>query len=109
LNGAEHKETWNLLNGAEHKETWYPLYSAEHKETLYLLNGAEQSWRLGTYLYGAEHKKTWYTVNGTEQNKPINSFHDEIKIGLLRVLLVGDNCDGVGRIKVCARTCLQLL
>ncbi len=65
--------------------------------------------RLGTYLYGAEHKKTWYTVNGTEQNKPINSFHDEIKIGLLRVLLAGDNCDGVGRVKVCARTCLWLL
>ncbi len=84
-------------------------YGAEHKETWYLLNGAEQSWRLGTYFYGAEHKKTWYTVNGTEQNKPINSFHDEIKIGLLRVLLAGDDCDGVGRVKVCASTCLRLL
>ncbi len=108
LNGAEHKKTWNLLNSAEHKVTWYLLYGAEHKETWYLLNGAEQSWRLGTYLYGAEHKKTWYTVNCTEQNKPINSFQDAIKIGLLRVLLA-DNCDGVGRIKVCARTCLRLL
>ncbi len=98
-----------LLNGAEHKEIWYLLYGAEHRETWYLLNGAEQSWRLGTYLYGAEHKKTWYTVNGTEQNKPINSFHDEIKIELLRVLLAGDDCDGVGCVKVCARACLRLL
>ncbi len=98
-----------LLNGSEHKETWYLLYGAEHKETWYLLNGAQQSWRLGTYSYGAEHKKTWYTANGTEQNKPINSFHDEIKIGLLRVLLAGDDCDDVGRVKVCARTCLRLL
>jgi hypothetical protein len=101
LNGAEHKETWYLLNGAEHKETWYLLNGAEHKETWCLLNGAAQS--------QAEHKKTWYTVNGTEQNKPINSFHDEIKIGLLRVLLAGNDCDGVGRVKVCARTCLRLL
>ncbi len=92
MNGAEHKETWYILNGAEHKETWC------------LLNGAEQSQRLGTYSYGAEHKKTWYTVNGTEQNKPIISFHDEIKIGLLRVLLAGNDCDGVSCVKVCART-----
>ncbi len=40
---------------------------------------------------GAEHKKTWYINNGTEQNKT-------------RVLLAGDDCDGVGRVKVCART-----
>ncbi len=33
---------------------------------------------------GAEHKKTWYTINGTEQNKT-------------RVLLAGDDCDGVGK------------
>ncbi len=65
--------------------------------------------RLGTYLYGAEHKKTWYTVNGTEQNKPINSFHDEIKIRLLRVLLASNDCDGVGCVKVCARMHLWLL
>ncbi len=39
----------------------------------------------------AEHKKTWYLVNGTEQNK-------------MRVLLAGDDCDGVGCVKVCART-----
>ena len=109
LNGAKHKETWNLLNGAEHKEIWYLLYGAENKKTWYLLNGAEQSWRLVTYLYGAEHKKTWYTFNGTEQNKPINSFHDEIKIGLMMVLLAGNNCDSVGHIKVCARMCLRLL
>ncbi len=59
-------------------ETWYLLDGAEHKKTWYLLDGAE-------------HKKTWYTINGTEQNK-------------MRVLLAGDNCDGVGRVKVCART-----
>jgi hypothetical protein len=39
---------------------------------------------------GAEHKETWYLMDGAEQNKT-------------RILLVGDNCDGVGRIKVCAR------
>ena len=42
-------------------------------------------------LDGAEHKKTWYTINGTEQNKT-------------RVLLAGNDCDGVGHVKVCART-----
>ena len=40
-------------------------------ETWYLLDGAEQ-------------KKTWYIINGTEQNK-------------MRVLLAGNNCDGVGK------------
>ncbi len=40
---------------------------------------------------GAEHKKTWYTINGAEHNKT-------------RVLLAGNNCDGVGCVKVCART-----
>ncbi len=54
------------------------LNGAEHKETWYLLDGAE-------------YKKTWYTINGTEQNKT-------------RVLLAGDDCDGVGCVKVCART-----
>jgi hypothetical protein len=65
MDGAKHRETWNLLNGAEHKETWY-------------------------LLDGAEHKKTWYTINSTEQNKT-------------RVLLAGNNCEGVGCVKVCAR------
>ncbi len=51
---------------------------AEHKKTWYLVDGAE-------------HKKTWYTINGAEHNK-------------LRVLLAGNDCDGVGRVKVCART-----
>jgi hypothetical protein len=46
--------------------------------------------RLGTLLDGAEHKKTWYTINGSEQNKT-------------RVLLAGDDCDGVGRVNMCAR------
>ncbi len=41
-------------------------------------------------LDGVEHKKTWYTINGTEHNKT-------------RVLLAGDDCDGVGHVKVCAR------
>ncbi len=49
-----------------------------HKKTWYLMDGAEL-------------KKTWYIINGTEQNKP-------------RVLLAGNDCDGVGRVKVCART-----
>ena len=66
------------MDGAEHRKTWNLLNGAEHKETWYLLDGAE-------------HKKTWYTINGTEQNKT-------------RVLLASDNCDSVGRIKVCART-----
>jgi hypothetical protein len=39
---------------------------------------------------GTEHKETWYTTNGTEQNKT-------------RVLLAGNDCGGVGRVKVCAR------
>ena len=39
---------------------------------------------------GAEHKKTWYLLDGAEHNK-------------MRVLLAGDDCDGVGRVKVCAR------
>ncbi len=47
-----------------------------------------ETWYL---MDGAEHKKTWYLVNGTEQNKK-------------RVLLAGNDCDGVGRVKVCART-----
>ena len=42
-----------------------------HKKTWYLVDGAE-------------HKKTWYTINGTEQNK-------------MRVLLAGNDCDGVGK------------
>ncbi len=58
-------------------ENWYLLDGAEHKKTRYLLDGAE-------------HKKTWYTINGTHQNKT-------------RVLLAGDDCDGVGHVKVCAR------
>ena len=60
------------------------------KKTWYLVNGAEQmkTWYL---MDGAKHKQTWYLVNGTEQNKT-------------RVLLAGDDCDGVGRVKVCART-----
>ncbi len=33
---------------------------------------------------GTEHKKTWNLVNGTEQNKT-------------RVLLAGDDCDGVSK------------
>ncbi len=41
-------------------------------------------------LDGAEHKKTWYLLDDAEHNKT-------------RVLLVGDNCDGVGCVKVCAR------
>ena len=52
-------------------ETWYLLDGAEHKKTWYLLDGAEQ-------------KKTWYIINGTEQNK-------------MRVLLAGNDCDGVGK------------
>ena len=68
------------MDGAEHKETWYLVNGAEQMETCYLMDGTK-------------HKKTWYTINGTEQNKA-------------RVLLAGDNCDGVGRVKVCARTCL---
>ncbi len=51
---------------------------AEHKETWYLLDGAE-------------HEKTWYTINVTEQNQT-------------KVLLAGNNCDGVVHVKVCART-----
>ena len=47
-----------------------------------------ETWYL---MDGAEHKQTWYLVNGTEQNKT-------------RVLLAGDDCDGVGHVKVCART-----
>ena len=50
----------------------------EHKETWYLVNGAEQM-------------ETWYLMDGAEQNKT-------------RVLLAGNNCDGVGHVKVCART-----
>jgi hypothetical protein len=46
-----------------------------------------ETWYL---LDGAEHKKTWYTINDTEQNKT-------------RVLLAGDDCDGAGHVKVCAR------
>jgi hypothetical protein len=42
-------------------------------------------------LDGAEHKKTWYLLDGAEHNKT-------------RLLLAGDDCDGVGRVKVCART-----
>ncbi len=59
------------------------------REDLVLLDGAEhkKTWYL---LDGAEHKKTWYTINGTEHNKT-------------RVLLAGNDCDGVGRVKVCAR------
>ncbi len=57
-----------------HKKTWYLLDGAEHKETWYLLDGAEL-------------KKTWYIINGTEQNKT-------------KVLLAGDDCGGVGRVKV---------
>jgi hypothetical protein len=49
-----------------------------HKETWYLVNGAEQM-------------ETWYLMDGAEQNKT-------------RVLLAGDDCDGVGHVKVCART-----
>ncbi len=64
------------MDGAEHKETWYLVNGAEQMETWYLMDGAE-------------HKQTWYLVNGTEQNK-------------MRVLFAGDNCDGVGRVKVCA-------
>ncbi len=41
-------------------------------------------------LDDAEHKKTWYLLNGAEHNKT-------------RVLLAGDDCVGVGRVKVCAR------
>ncbi len=51
---------------------------AEHRETWYLMDGAE-------------HKKTWYLLDGAEHNKT-------------RVLLASDNCDGVGHVKVCART-----
>ena len=59
-------------------------------ETWNLMDGAEQekTWNLRD---GAEQKKTWYIINGTEQNK-------------MRVLLAGNDCDGVGRVKVCART-----
>ncbi len=46
-----------------------------------------KTWNL---MDGAEQKKTWYTIIGTEQNKT-------------RELLAGDDCDGVGRVKVCAR------
>ena len=42
-------------------------------------------------LDGAEHKKTWYLLNAAEHNKT-------------RVLLAGDDCDGVSHVKVCART-----
>ena len=52
---------------------------AEHrKETWYLVNGAEQM-------------ETWYLMDGAEQNKT-------------RVLLAGNDCDGVGHVKVCTRT-----
>jgi len=47
-----------------------------------------ETWYL---MDGAEHKQTWYLVNGTKQNKT-------------RVLFAGDDCDGVSRVKVCART-----
>jgi hypothetical protein len=52
---------------------------AEHKETWYLVNGAEQM-------------ETWYLMDGAEQKK-------------MRVLLAGNDCDGVGHVKVCARMC----
>ena len=60
------------------EKTWNLLNGAEHKETWYLVNGAEQM-------------ETWYLMDGAEQNKT-------------RVLLAGDNCDGVGHVKVYART-----
>ncbi len=37
MDGAEHKETWNLMDGVEHKETWY------------LMDGAEHSWQIKLY------------------------------------------------------------
>ncbi len=61
-----------------HKKTWNLMDGAEHRETWYLMDGAE-------------HKKTWDLLDGAEHNKT-------------RVLLAGDNCDGVGHVKVCART-----
>ncbi len=38
----------------------------------------------------AQKVKNWYLMDGAEQNKT-------------RVLLAGNNCDGVGHVKVCAR------
>ncbi len=72
-----HKETWYLVNGAEHRETWNLMDGTEHKKTWYLVND--------------EQMETWYLMDGAEQNKT-------------RVLLAGDDCDGVGHVKVCART-----
>ncbi len=68
------------MDGAKHKKVkdWYLMDGTVHKETWYLVNGAEQM-------------ETWYLMDGAEQNKT-------------RVLLAGDDCDGVGRVKVCART-----
>ncbi len=51
---------------------------AKHKKTCNLMDGAE-------------HRETWNLMDGAVHNKT-------------RVLLAGDDCDGVGRIKVCART-----
>ena len=78
MDGTEHKETWYLVNGAEQMKDWYLMDGTEHKETWYLVNGAEQM-------------ETWYLMDGAKQNKT-------------RVLLAGNDCDGVGQVKVCART-----
>ncbi len=47
-----------------------------------------ETWYL---MDGDKHKQTWYLMDGAEQNKT-------------RVLLAGNDCDGVGQVKVCART-----
>jgi len=51
---------------------------SEHNETWNLMDGAEH------------RKETWYLVNGAEQYKT-------------RVLLAGNDSDGVGHVIVCAR------
>jgi hypothetical protein len=71
MDGAKHRETWNLMDGAEHRETWNLMDGAEHKETWYLVNGAEQmeTWyywivlsirRLGTLLMVLSKTKQGY-------------------------------------------------
>ena len=60
MNGAKHRETWNLMDGAKHRvKTWY------------LMDGAESEDLEPNGWCRAQKVKTWYLMDGTKHSQQI--------------------------------------
>ncbi len=63
MNGAEHRETWNLMDSAEHRvKTWY------------LMDGAKSEDLEPNGWCQVQKVKTWYLMDGTKHSQQIKLY-----------------------------------